>query len=353
MINRILFIQLISLLTGFTFGADSPSKNSMTKSYKYISKEISYPVDKGTISGTITIPPCDDYPLLILVPGGGKHDRDYTVFNHKPFLVIADHLAKHRIATFRYDERGVGKSISETSYLTISEKSEDIQRIIYYLNQDTELTINQIGLLGHSEGGMVSLQTATQFPAISFLILLGNPGLNGEEYQLQFEEVSGRALGLNEHTITNRIATQRQVFKILKTYEHNTAIKHLEVLYRNLSPPIPEDRIMAAVKRFNSLAFRSNLDFDPGIYLNQIQCPVMALFAEFDYHVPADRNMPALIAALKSGGNTDFLVDELEGLNHFFQTADHNNPFGYDEIDEAIAPFVLNTLVNWVNHQTR
>ncbi|MBC8402199.1 MAG: alpha/beta hydrolase [Candidatus Marinimicrobia bacterium] len=340
-------------MAGFTFSLNRPSDTKIEKSQNYIFRDVSYPVNEGTISGTLTIPLGNDYPLLILIPGGGKHDRDYTVFNHKPFLVIANQLATNGIATLRYDERGAGKSASEIDNLTISEKSEDIQRIINCLNQDNELSINQIGLLGHSEGGMVSMQTAAQSPAISFMILLGTPGLNGEEYQLQFEQVSGRARGLNESAISDRTEIQQQVFKILKTYDHNTAMEHLEVLYHNLSPPVPENRIMAAVKRLNSPAFRSNLEFDPGIYLNQIKCPVLALFAEFDYHVPADRNMLAVIAALEGGGNSDFLVDELDGLNHFFQTADPNNPFGYDEIDEAIAAPVLDTLVYWINKRIR
>jgi len=340
-------------MAGFAFGKDCSSETSIEKSQKYISRDVSYPVNKGTISGTLTIPLIEDYPLLILVPGGGKHDRDYTVFNHKPFLVIAEHLATRGIATLRYDERGAGKSISEINNLTIAEQVGDIPKMIYYLKQDNQLSFNQVGLLGHSEGGMVSMQAAAQFPAISFLILLGSPGLNGEEYQLQFEAVSGRARGLDEHTISDRTAIQQQVFQILKTFDHNTAAKHLEALYYNLSPSIPEDRIKTTVRRFNSPAFRSNLDFDPGIYLNQIKCPVLALFAEFDYQVPADKNMPAVIAALESGSNTDFIVDQLGGLNHFFQTADPTRPFGYDEIDEAIAPLVLDTLANWINKRTR
>ena len=177
--------------------------------------------------------------------------------------------------------------------------------------------------------------------------------MSGEEYQLQFEAVSGRAHGLSEHTISDRAEIQQQVFKILKTYDHNVAAEHLEILYRKLSPPVPEDRIMAAVRRFNSPAFRSNLEFDPIIYLNQIKCPVLALFAEFDYQVPVDRNMAAVIAVLEGSGNSDFFVDQLDGLNHFFQTADQNNPFSYDEIDEAIAPFVLDILLNWINKHTR
>lgn len=353
MINRALLIFLIGLIARFTFSADSPAETQIEKSQKYILKEVSYPVNEGTISGTLTIPLIDDYPLLILIPGGGKHDRDYTVFNHKPFLVMADHFAALGIATLRYEERGAGESTSATNNLTIAEKADDILRMISHLRQDNKLSFNQIGLLGHSEGGMVSMQAAAQFPAISFLILLGSPGLNGEEYQLQFEAVSSRAQGLSERMISDRTAIQQQVFQILKTFDHNEAAEHLEVLYRNLSPPIPEDRIMAVVRRYNSPAFRSNLEYDPDIYLNQIKCPVLALFAEFDYQVPADRNMPAMIVALEGSGNSDFLVDELSGLNHFFQTADPVIPFGYAEIDEAIAPLVLDTLVNWINKRIR
>jgi len=351
--QKVLIMLLIGLMTGIESRADHPSKSQITKSLEYISRDVSYPVNKGTISGTLTIPLNDDYPLLILVPGGGKHDRDYTVFNHKPFLTIAENLATHGIATLRYDERGTGKSASVTNNLTISEKADDIQRMISQLKQDNELSFNQIGLLSHSEGGMVNLQVAAQSSAISFLILLGTLGLNGEEYQLQFEAVSGRAQGLSERTISDRTAIQQQVFKILKTYDHNVAAEHLELLYRNLSPPIPEGRIMAAVQRFNSPAFRSNLEFDPSIYLHQLKCPVLALFAEFDYQVPADRNMLAVIEALEGSGNSDFLVDELSGLNHFFQTADPTRPFGYDKTDEAIAPLVLDILVNWINKHAR
>ncbi|MFQ5722263.1 MAG: alpha/beta hydrolase family protein [Candidatus Aminicenantales bacterium] len=313
--------------------------------FPYHEKQVSFTneIGQAVLAGTLTWPKEGrSFPALILISGGGRHDRDYTVARHKPFLVIADYLSRRGIAVLRFDERGVGGSTGDRSKATIEDIVLDVLAGLKFLKSNKYFKVSKIGLLGHSEGGMIAELAAVKSADVSFIIILATPGLPGREYQLQFEETSSRALGMDERQITARLKFQERVFDILlnKADTAKARIK-LEKLFGTVKPPLPDNRRKAAIERFISPWFSYNLAFNPAAVLTKIKCPLLAIFGEKDLQVPPERNAAAVKSALQRGENPDYLVVVLPGLNHFFQTNKQNIPFQYGKIEETISPIAL------------
>jgi pimeloyl-ACP methyl ester carboxylesterase len=307
------------------------------------------------LAGTITLPrenhPC---PTAILIPGAGAHDRDYTILGHRPFLVISDYLTRRGIAVLRYDERGVGASEGDRSQATSEDYAQDVMAGIDFLRTRKEIDPRLIGLIGHSEGGTIASLAAAKLPDVAYIIMMGSPGLPGEEYNYQYEESMSRALGLSEEAIAAKRVFQERVLDIvLHEEDYSTAEKEIAKIYEEFDPQMPEGRKMIAVKRLLSPWFRFSITHDPGATLMTIRCPVLAIIGEKDVHVPPEGNIEALRRALETGGNKDYRVEELPGLNHFLQTAETGSPVEYGKIKETISPVVLELIGNWILEHTR
>lgn len=322
--------------------------------FPYHEKKVSFrnKVGHAVLAGTLTWPPKGTtFPALILISGGGKHDRDYSIARHKPFLVIADYLTRRGIAVLRFDERGVGSSTGNRSQATINDIALDVLAGINFLKSNKEFNASKIGLLGHSEGGMIAELAAIKSKDIAFIIMLGTPGLPGDEYQLQFEESSSRALGMDERRIAARLGFQKEVFDILLNEPDTTVARQkLERLLSFIKPPLPAEKKKASLDRFLSPWFRYNLSYNPAAVLRKIKCPVLAIFAEKDLQVPPERNADAVRAALQDSGNPNYSVVELPDLNHFFQRNKEGIPFNYGKIEETISPKVLKLIEDWVKN---
>ena len=320
--------------------------------FPYHEKQVSFTneIGQAVLAGTLTWPRQGrSFPALILISGGGRHDRDYTIARHKPFLVVADYLSRRGIAVLRFDERGVGGSTGDRSKATIEDIALDVLAGLDFLKSNKYFKVSKIGLLGHSEGGMIAELAAVKSNDVSFLITLATPGLPGRKYQLQFEETSSRALGMDKKRITARLNFQERVFDILlnETDTAKARIK-LEKLFEMIKPPLSDNRRKAAIERFLSPWFRYNLAYDPAAVLTKIKCPLLAVFGEKDWQVPPERNADAVKSALQGGGNPDYSVVVLPDLNHFFQTNKQNIPFQYGKIEETISPRVLKLISGWI-----
>ena len=161
-------------------------------------------------------------------------------------------------------------------------------------------------------------------------------------------------MGLGGEVIAGKRVFQERVFNILLHEKDLYVAKNeLRTLYAELNPELPEERIQSAIARFLSPWFRFNLTYDPGTTLRGMECPVLAIFGEKDAQVPPDGNAEAIRKALASGGNKDYTVKVLLGLNHFFQTAETGAPLEYGQIEETISPEVLRLLGNWIEEHTR
>ena len=302
------------------------------------------------LAGTLTLPRTDGpYPAVMLIPGGGAHDRDYIILQHRPFLVLADYLTRHGIAVLRFDERGVGESTGDRSQATSEDFARDVLAGWRFLRTLESIDPNRVGLIGHSEGGTIAGIAAARHPNVAFIIMMGSPGLSGKQYNLQFEESTARSLGQSDEAIAARVRFQERVLSVIvEEQDPVVAEARLRHLYRELSPSMPPAQIEGGLKRLLSPWFRFNVTHDPGATLRAVQCPVLAVIGEKDVQVPPEGNLEAIQQALQTGGNDHHRVEELPGLNHFFQTCATGSPVEYGRIEETMSPTVLSLICNWI-----
>ncbi|HKJ66616.1 MAG TPA: alpha/beta fold hydrolase, partial [bacterium] len=224
--------------------------------YPYNTEDVTFVNSKANVelAGTLSWPEQGSpYPAVILIPGTGAHDRDYSMMGHRPFLVISDYLTRRDIAVLRYDERGVGASTGERSQATSEDYAMDVLAGVEYLAGRRQIDPDRIGLIGHSEGGTIASLAAASSQQVAFIVMMASPGLPGVEYNLQFEESMGRVMGLGEEVIAGKRVFQERVFNILLHEKDLYVAKNeLRTLYAELNPELPEERIQSAIARFLS-----------------------------------------------------------------------------------------------------
>lgn len=318
------------------------------------------------LAGTLTLPEGGGpFPAVLLISGSGPQDRDETVFGHRPFLVLADHLTRRGIAVLRVDDRGVGDSDGSFAEATSLDFASDAQAGITYLKARPEVDPEAIGLVGHSEGGIIAPMVTRRSDDVAFLVLLAGPGLPGEDLLLLQGTTIARAMGAREQQIESQRELQEALFRVVREEEDPEARKaRLEKVLRNrlrgltdaelAVGGIPSDSagqrawLEAQVERAASPWFRFFLGHDPRQDLRGVSVPVLALIGELDLQVPPDENLPEIEAALVRGGNRDVTVMELEGLNHLFQRAETGSPAEYAHIEETMAPEAMEAVAQWI-----
>jgi len=302
------------------------------------------------LAGTLTLPPGDGpFPAVVLVPGVGSHERDYTVLGHRRFLVLADHLARRGIAALRFDERGAGASSGDPSAATSADYAGDAMAGVRLLRARDEIDPARVGILGHSEGGTVAALAAAASPSVAFIVMLSAPGLPGRETNLRFEESMGLAMGRDSASVAAGRRLQESILDLVASRADSAyAAGEIRRLLAGLEPPMPAERVDGAVRRFLSPWFRYNLRHDPSMTLRRVRCPVLAAIGELDRQVPPGENLAAVARALTESGNDDFTVSQLPKLNHFLQTATTGAPAEYGSIEETLAPAALDLVTEWI-----
>lgn len=333
------------------------------KPYPYQEEEVVFAnPDAGvTLAGTLTLPRGKGpFPAVVLISGSGPQDRDETVFGHRPFLVLADYLTRRGIAVLRYDDRGVGKSTGDHTNATSADFATDALAAVRYLQTRREIDAKKIGLIGHSEGGLIAPMAAVQAPdEIAFIVLLAGPGVPGEELILLQTELIARANGISEEIIARTLEVQRRVFAVVKE-QSDIAEAEKEVrdlLLEELSRLSEEEQkalglseavIEAQIKQILSPWFRYFLTYDPRPTLAKVKCPVLALNGEKDLQVPPSQNLPEIVKALEAGRNSDYAVAKLAGLNHLFQMSVTGAPSEYAQLEETFSPRALAVIAEWI-----
>ena len=314
------------------------------KPYPYDEKEISITnSEQGiTLSGTLTIPKnAVPHAVIILISGSGAQDRDETIFGHKPYLVLSDYLTRRGFAVLRYDDRGVGGSTGSLSNSTIDDLSTDVIAAVTYLKKIDNFDKNKIGLIGHSEGGLVASIAAVKIPDISFIILMATPGINGLEIVCDQVANLNRTIGLTEDVVMQNIALERKILEIVINEMDD------KIATEKLSDILPENK-KSQIKTLLSVKYRSMISFDPKSVLIMVKCPVLALNGEKDIQVNSLKNLQAISDALNEGGNTNYITQEIPHVNHLFQTADTGLISEYGKIEETISKNVLELIVDWL-----
>ena len=330
--------------------------------FPYHSEDVEYPNtrDQVKLAGTLTYPKSQGpFPAVLLIAGSGPQDRNGTVFGHKPFWVLADHLTRHGIAVLRFDERGVGGSTGDNSGLTTPDLAKDVLAGVDFLKTRDDIDGKQIGLLGHSEGGIIAPMVAAQCADIRFVVMMAGTGLTGEQILFTQGALILEANGASQAAIDKNHLQQERIFQVLKTEaDENTMADKIRAILLTHVPNSGQDReratkqIDAQLNQVLSPWFRFFLTHDPQADLKKLKCPVLAINGQLDLQVPPQENLSAIAEALRSCGNQDVTVKELSQLNHLFQSAKTGLISEYTKIEETLAPLALNTITEWILEKT-
>lgn len=337
------------------------------KPYPYTEEDVSYEnkIDAVKLAGTLTLPRgTGPFPAVVLITGSGSQDRNETIAGHRPFLVLADHLTRLGIAVLRVDDRGVGGTSLGNLNATSENFVGDVLTGVEFLKNRKEINPRQIGLIGHSEGGMIAPMAAAKSKDVAFIVLMAGTGLPGDEEILVQTDMLLKAQGASDEGIRLTRELYTEIFAILKKGDDRAAAeKQIRAGIAAKTAAMTEaqrkgmSQILKAIDTqltqfYLTEWFRFFLRYDPRPTLAKVQVPVLALNGGKDLQVAPKLNLDGIAAALKKGGNEDVSIVLLPGLNHLFQNTKTGLPMEYGEIEETISPVALKTMSDWILKHT-
>ena len=327
--------------------------------FPYKSEEVKFKntIDDVTLAGTLTFPEGKGkFPAVVLITGSGPQNRDEEIVGHKPFLVISDYLTRNGIAVLRYDDRGIAGSTGNFDEANSADFSNDVEAAVEYLKTRKEIQKSQIGLIGHSEGGMIAPMVSARNKDVAFIVLLAGTGVKGSEILLSQQKAMFKSAGLSDEEATQRISTTKALFDIIS----NSASNHLD---RDLNDYI-EKLVAIQGGETQDMSTREYIEMqlqeistpwmcyfikhDPAPVLSKVKVPVLALNGGKDMQVQPKLNLPAIQKALTEGGNKKVTVKEYPNLNHLFQEASTGFPDEYFKIEQTFSPEVLKDMGDWI-----
>lgn len=323
--------------------------------FAYRTKEIVFKnnAEGAELSGTLTYPNNFEaykngtVPVVLMVTGSGNQNRDEEIFGHKPFLVIADFFAKNGIATLRYDDRGVGKSIGTTKGMTTENIYADAEAGVAYLRSLKQF--GKIGVLGHSEGGTIAFMMGAN-KSVDFLISCAGGAANGIDIIVGQNEAAMKQQGVPQKLINDYTAALRIIYKdrISRKKIENES-KYIEDLCQAngfILPEIFKSNLIKCIT-FAGEWLTWFLAYNPEHAIRKIKCPVMALNGDLDLQVLSEDNLPVIKNNLPPNKNN--LIKKYDSLNHLFQHCNAATALNYGSIEETFSEEVLNDMVNWIH----
>ncbi|MFZ6741962.1 alpha/beta hydrolase family protein [Undibacterium sp. JH2W] len=323
----------------------------------YDTLEINFPNPAAQIklAGSLSLPKGKGpFSAVILIAGSGPMNRDEENLQHKPFMVLADHLGRQGIAVLRFDKRGVEKSEGNFAIARTSDFASDVHAAIAYLRTRAEVDINKLGLIGHSEGGTIAPMVAAENNAVHFIVMMAGSGLRGDQLILAQTQArdsllqvppakSGKKLAALEkamHAISsagNLVESER----VLKPILNSAVAENL------MSQPEADERLAV----YTTAWFREFVLYDPRPVLKKLTIPVLALAGSLDISIPSKQHLPAIQDALRN--NKQATVQEIPQLNHMFQTAVTGDFSEFGKIQETMSPSAMKIISTWIKHQVK
>ena len=332
--------------------------------FPYRSEEVSYPNEVAGIkfAGTLTIPEGEGpFPSVLLITGSGGQDRDESIFQHRPFFVIADHLTRRGVAVLRVDDRGVGETTrgpgTEPEKETTADYVGDALCGIKFLKSRPEVDNKRIGLIGHSEGGVIAPLAAVESDDVAFIIMMAGTGIRGDQLLLKQNELISLASGIDKDEIARGLDLSRQLFGLLleDDLDADTTRSRMEAIVR-ASPDLPEGEegdaeVARVIGELEIPWIHWFVRYDPAPTIEKVTCPVLAVNGSLDLQVPCKENLKSIGAALERGKNPDFELVEFAGLNHLFQHCTTGSPSEYGKIEETFSIEVMEKMTKWILHR--
>ena len=322
------------------------------KPYPYREEEVTYAnrTQNVTLAATFTIPQGKGpFPAVLLITGSGPQDRDESLLGHKPFLILSDYLTRHGIAVLRADDRGTAKSTGVFAGATTADFSTDTEAGVAYLKTRSEVDPHKIGLIGHSEGGVIAPMIAARNKDVSFIVMMAGTGVPGDQILPAQAEAIAVASGTNPDEAAKNAAKEKEMLTLVETEKDQSVLE--KELKEKMAGDVPDAQIGMQIQQITSPWFRYFLTYDPASALRKVTCPVLAINGSLDKQVLPDQNLPAIRKALDEAGNKHVEIDELPGLNHLFQTAKTGAPTEYAEIEETMSPIALEKITSWILKQ--
>jgi pimeloyl-ACP methyl ester carboxylesterase len=303
-----------------------------------------------TLSGTFSKPRgAGPFPAVVLIAGSGPNTRDEAVAGHKIFLVLADYFSRQGLAVLRYDKRGAGASSGDYAAATTADFISDAEAAVAYLKTRGDVDTKHIGLVGHSEGGLIAPAVAVADPGVAFVVLMAGPGVRGDKVLLKQGDLISRANGMSEADIARGDAQRAQAFAIVEGASSPAEAKaRLDAIAAQAiaAGRLRKDAADQSIAQVTSPWLYSFLRYDPAPALQKVRVPVLAVGGSLDLQVEPKENLAAIKAALKD--DPDATVIELPGLNHLFQDAATGAPGEYERIEETVSPTALKVIGDWI-----
>ena len=282
--------------------------------FPYETEEVTFINEKdgATLAGTLTWPvgyekKAKQKPMVVLfVSGSGQQNRDEELMSHKPFLVIADYLARQGIASLRYDDRATASSVGgEVRYATSEDFARDAAAGLEFLRNMK--SFSKVGMIGHSEGGLIAFMLSGQ-RMTDFVVSLAGPSIKGDTL-----------LAAQSNCIL-RLSGQPADMTVEKYRQTAAAMKLRWIDWYN--------------------------DYDPSDNIRKTRCPVFVLNGDRDCQVISSLCLPAFKQLLRPSKKN--LIKEYPGLNHLFQHCTTGLPLEYGQIEETVSPEVLDDIAQWI-----
>lgn len=304
--------------------------------FPYKEESVSFTNAQYTFNGTLTLP--ENYskntPVVLMVTGSGQQNRDEELFSHKPFAVIADAMARQGIASLRYDDRGWGDKSINFADFTTDDFRQDAAAAIPLLRK----RFDKVGILGHSEGGTIAMMLAAEGKA-DFIVSFAGMAISGKETLIMQNHQAMSAIGLPKETVDSYCNS------ISKALDEIASGKKASEINIDDVPQALKPIVIKALQQADTPYIRHFLTVDVGKLLPKIKCPVLALNGTKDTQVDCDANTTRIEKGL---ANCKHSIKKIDGVNHLFQHCNTGIVTEYQQIEETIAPEVLQVVAKWI-----
>lgn len=334
------------------------------KPYPYKSEEVFFSNSNAggiRLSGTLTLPEgVKSPPVAILISGSGPQNRNEELMGHQPFLVLSDHLTRNGIAVLRYDDRGFAKSEGDFSAATTFDFASDVEAAIKTLKTRSDiLDITKIGLIGHSEGGLIAPIIASENNEIAFCVLLAGPGVTGKEILITQTRKAMELGGVSEKDIQINEDFSDKIYTICENFKGESSKLEIKAVFDEmknsssemLKSQLTDEMIGQQINLITSPWMLTFIKINPQDYLQKVTCPVLALNGEKDFQVLAEDNLNGIAEGLNKANNKDFTANTLKDLNHLFQTSITGSFSEYGTNEETFSPIALKIISDWLNQR--
>ena len=321
----------------------------------YHSEEVTFTNGSITFAATLTVPNAGSrFPAVVLVAGSGVLDRDEENFGHKPFLLLADALSRNGFAVLRYDERGGYGTVGGYPYASSEPLATDAMAALRYLKTRPEVDASRVGIVGHSEGGLIAVMNAAKHPdEVAFIVSMAGPGVTGYELGMQQSRLGFKAHGMEPDPSYLQLCEEK--YSIISAEKDSTNLrgKLMEFAKVHENDPMLQLITGGKLEQFLDLEtlpmIRGVFQYDPTENLKRVKCPMLAINGTLDFQVACEENLSAIARQVPHATVTSY-----EGLNHFFQSCDGwENSGNYALIPETMSPVVLKDIVAWLQETVK